>query len=145
MHLLSFKDLYRLASDFQVSYWTGVVCGILMLLLFLYPIRKYFFAYNGWGKMRQWFDVHVVLGSAMALLLVYHTNFLHVRSINGKFAFYSILVVVVSGVFGRYLLRHLHKSKFWHDSFNLWHVGHVPVIYMALLFVLVHVYAIHVY
>ena len=65
MHLLSFKDLYRLASDFQVSYWTGVVCGLLMLLLFLYPVRKYFFAYNGWGKMSQWFNAHVILGEFM--------------------------------------------------------------------------------
>jgi hypothetical protein len=145
MHLLSFKDLYRLASDFRVSYWTGVVCGTLMLLLFLYPVRKYFFAYNGWGKMRQWFDAHVVLGSVMMLLLVYHTNFLSVRSLNGKFAFYSILLVVISGIFGRYLQQYLRKSKIWHDSFNLWPVGHVPVIYMALLFVLVHVYAIHIY
>jgi hypothetical protein len=145
MRLLSFKDLYRLASDWQVSYWTGVVCGILMLLLFLYPIRKYFFAYNGWGKMRQWFDAHVVLGSAMMLLLVYHTNFLQVRSINGKFAFYSILVVVISGTFGRYLMKYLYKSRYWHDSFTFWHVGHVPVIYASLLFVLIHIYSVHVY
>jgi hypothetical protein len=116
-----------------------------MLLLFTYPIRKYFFAIRGIGKMSTWFKAHVILGFAMTLLLIYHTNFFNARSVNGKFAFYSILAVVASGVVGRYILRRVHKHKFWADLFKHWHVAHVPVIYMALLFVLVHIYAVHVY
>lgn len=116
-----------------------------MLLLFAYPIRKYFFAYNGWGKMRTWFNAHVILGSAMAVLLVYHTNFFNVKSLNGIFAFYCIMIVVASGIVGRYLLRLVHKNKFWADMFHHWHIAHVPVIYASLVFVLIHVYAVHVY
>jgi hypothetical protein len=116
-----------------------------MLLLFTYPIRKYFFAIRGIGKMSTWFNAHVVLGTAMTFLLIYHTNFFHTHSLNGTFAFYSIVAVVASGFVGRYILRRVHNHKFWADLFKHWHVAHVPVIYMSLVLVLIHVYAIHVY
>jgi hypothetical protein len=121
------------------------VCGIIMLLLFTYPIRKHFFAIRGIGKMRTWFKFHVFFGFTMTALLVYHTNFFNARSMNGKVAFYSIMIVATSGVVGRYLLRRAHKTRFWFDLFRHWHIAHIPVIYMALITVLVHVYAIHIY
>lgn len=95
--------------------------------------------------MKDWFSIHVVLGTTFALLLSFHTNFFHLQSLNGKFAFYSILVVILSGIVGRYLLRRVHGNELLAKIFRQWHVAHVPVIYMALLFVLVHIYAIHVY
>jgi hypothetical protein len=95
--------------------------------------------------MKTWFKYHVFFGSMMTLLLVYHTNFFNARSVNGKFAFYSIMIVAASGVVGRYLLRRAFVTKFWFDLFRHWHVAHIPVIYSALFFVLVHVYAVHIY
>jgi uncharacterized membrane-anchored protein len=134
-----------LSGDWKVSYWSGVLGGLIMLVLFSYPIRKYFFAYNGWGKMSDWFKVHVIFGSILTLLLAFHTQFFHARSINGKFAFYSILIVSVSGLAGRFLLRRSKSGTFWAKVFSYWHVAHVPVIYSALIFVLIHIYAIHRY
>lgn len=143
--MLNFREIYALSSDWKVAYWSGVFGGILMLILFSYPIRKYLFAYNGWGTMKQWFSAHVFFGSLLTALLVFHTNFFNARSLNGRIAFYSILVVVASGFVGRYILRRIQGNKFWANIFSYWHIAHVPIIYSALIFVLVHVYAVHVY
>jgi hypothetical protein len=115
-----------------------------MLLLFLYPMRKYWRALHFMGKMRGWFEMHVLFGLMMPFLLLMHTKF-HPLSLNGKVAFYCMLLVIGSGMIGAFLLRHLSHGKIWRHIFHHWHVVHIPFIYMLVLAVLIHIYSVHVY
>lgn len=85
-----------------IGYWVGVVGASMMLLLFLYPLRKY----AGWmrrmGKVKVWFWFHLVMGVAGPWLILVHSGF-HTGSVNAAVALYSMGVVVASGVIGRFL------------------------------------------
>lgn len=92
---------YFEAGD-DVGYWLGVVGGVLMLLLFSYPLRKHFKVFHRWGKVKWWFLVHMLLGIGGPLLILLHSTF-RIGSINAAVALYSMLIVAGSGVIGRFL------------------------------------------
>jgi hypothetical protein len=110
--LLSRRNLFKAGDD--VGYWLGVAGGLMMLLLFSYPLRKHVRRLHGWGKVKWWFRVHMALGIAGPLLILLHSRF-QFGSINAAVALYSMLVVVGSGVVGRFLYvrvnRGLHGEK----------------------------------
>jgi len=129
---------------YTFSYYSGIVCGILMLLLFSYPLRKYLKIFRGVGHMKYWFLVHVILGLLTPLSVLIHTQ-LMIGSINGAFAFYSMLLVVTSGIIGRFILRHLGKGRIWTELFSYWHIAHVPILYVMAFAVILHIVAVHMY
>ena len=45
--------LFRAGDD--IGYWVGVAGGVMMLLLFTYPLRKHFRFAQKWGKVKWWF------------------------------------------------------------------------------------------
>ncbi len=104
---------YFKAGD-DVGYWLGVVGGVMMLLLFTYPLRKYVSFARNWGRVKWWFLVHMVLGIGGPLLILLHSTF-HVGSMNAAVALYSMLAVAASGVIGRFIYarvnRGLHGEK----------------------------------
>ena len=99
--------LFKAGDD--VGYWIGVAGGVMMLMLFSYPLRKYVRALHGWGKVRVWFVVHMVLGVSGPLLILLHSTF-RVGSLNAAVALYSMLVVAVSGVVGRFIYLRVHRG-----------------------------------
>jgi hypothetical protein len=99
--------LFRAGDD--VGYTLGLVGGVMMLLLFTYPLRKYVRALHGWGKVKVWFVVHMVLGVGAPLLILLHSTF-HVGSLNAAVALYSMLVVAASGVIGRFIYLRVHRG-----------------------------------
>lgn len=99
--------LFRAGDD--VGYALGLVGGVMMLLLFTYPLRKYVRALHGWGKVKAWFVVHMVLGVGAPLLILMHSTF-HVGSLNAAVALYSMLVVAASGVIGRFIYLRVHRG-----------------------------------
>lgn len=110
--LLSQRNLFRAGDD--IGYWLGVAGGVMMLLLFAYPLRKHVKRLHGWGKVKAWFWVHMGLGIAGPLLIVLHSTF-RVGSLNAAMALFSMAVVVGSGVVGRFLYvrvnRGLHEEQ----------------------------------
>lgn len=94
------SGLYRSGDD--VGYWLGVAGGILLLLLFSYPLRKRLRAARNLGRVKAWFLLHMVLGLGGPLLILLHSTF-RVGSLNAGVALFSMLVVAVSGVVGRFL------------------------------------------
>lgn len=130
--------------SYAFTYYTGIFSGILMLLLFSYPLRKYLKIFRGLGKMKYWFMFHVIIGLLTPISVLVHTQ-LMIGSINGAFAFYSMCIVVVSGIIGRYILRHLGKGRIWTELFSYWHVAHVPILYMMAFAVIIHIIAVHMY
>lgn len=99
---------YFEAGD-DVGYWIGVVGGVLMLLLFSYPLRKHFKVFHRWGKVKWWFLVHMLLGIGGPLLILLHSTF-RVGSINAAVALYSMLIVAGSGVMGRFLYVRINSG-----------------------------------
>ena len=86
------------------GYWLGIAGSVLMLLLLLYPLRKRIPALRAIGSVTFWFNTHMMLGVVGPVLVLWHANF-KLGSINCSVALITMVVVAVSGVFGRYLHR----------------------------------------
>lgn len=103
------SELGYFTSKDDVGYWLGVVGGSMMLLLFLYPMRKYTRFMQGMGPVKYWFILHMVLGIGGPTLIMLHSTY-KIGSMNAAIALYSMIVVVASGVIGRFLYRHIHRG-----------------------------------
>ncbi|MDO8348268.1 MAG: hypothetical protein Q7S85_10270 [Rugosibacter sp.] len=100
---------YTPASDF--GYWLGVAGGSLMLVLLIYPLRKRFRTLAVLGPLRHWFRFHLVAGIAGPLIILFHSTF-RVGSFNAAIALASMLLVVASGLVGRFLYRKIHHGLY---------------------------------
>ncbi len=109
---ISRMDLFK-AGD-SIGYSIGVAGGVMMLLLLSYPLRKHFRFTRNWGRVKWWLLAHMVLGVGGPFLILVHSTFV-LRSLNAAVAFYSMLVVAISGVIGRFIYarvnRGLHGEK----------------------------------
>ncbi len=98
-----------LAKDI-VPHVAGIVGSVMMALgALLYALRKRIKALKKFGKMNHWLNAHIVLCLLGPLLVVYHTAFA-ILSPNSGIAVYVMLIVVASGVVGRYIYRHFQFS-----------------------------------
>lgn len=102
-------------SGDDIGYWLGVAGGTMMLLLFSYPLRKYFRFMHRWGKVKWWFLVHMALGIGGPFIILIHSTF-HLRSLNATVAFFSMLIVAGSGVVGRFLYVRIHRGLYGQRS-----------------------------
>jgi len=105
--MITQMKLFR-AND-NVNYWIGVAGGVMMLILFAYPLRKYMRFMQGWGKVRWWFWFHLFLGIAGPWLILVHSTF-QVGSLNAGVALYSMIIVVLSGVVGRFIYTRINRG-----------------------------------
>jgi len=105
-HVTQLK-LFKASDD--TSYWIAVTGGVMMLVLFTYPLRKYVRFMQGLGKVRWWFWLHLFLGIAGPWLILVHSGF-HVGSLNAGVALYSMGIVVASGVIGRFIYVRVHRG-----------------------------------
>lgn len=97
------------ASGDDVGYWLGVAGASMMAILFVYPLRKHLKFARNWGKLKGWFVFHMFLGVAGPLLILLHSNF-RVGSLNAGVALYSMLIVMLSGVVGRFLYVRVNQG-----------------------------------
>jgi hypothetical protein len=104
---LSRLQLYDARSD--LGYWMGVIGGVLMLLLFAYPLRKRWQVLARFGKAKYWFIVHMVLGIGGPLFVLAHCSF-RIGSLNAGVALFSMLIVAASGVVGRFIYLRIHSG-----------------------------------
>jgi len=107
--LVSTGALFKAGDDF--GYNLGLVGGLLMLSLLLYPVRKRVRFMNRLGSMQGWFRYHQVVGVLGPLLVLFHSTF-RIGSMNGRVALYAMILVAVSGLIGRFLYRHIHKGMY---------------------------------
>jgi hypothetical protein len=101
--------LYTPGSD--LGYNLGLVGSIFMLLLLLYPLRKRAQFLQRAGDLKAWFKVHMFLGIAGPVLILYHST-LKVGSLNAAVAFYSMLIVAGSGIIGRFIYTKIHHGLY---------------------------------
>ena len=97
------------------GYYLGLVGGVMMLLMLLYPVRKHLQFTRSWGPLRYWFMLHMIFGIGGPGLILFHTTF-HVRSLNAGVALYSMLLVVASGIIGRFIYKRIHHGLYGRKS-----------------------------
>ena len=98
-----------------LGYYLGYVGGVMMLLMLLYPVRKHVGWARNWGPLRYWFMLHMVFGIAGPTLVLFHSAF-HVKSLNAAVALYSMLLVALSGIVGRFIYKRIHQGLYGRKS-----------------------------
>ena len=94
-----------------VGYWLGIVGGVMMLSLLIYPLRKRIRLLHVLGPTKHWFRIHMVFGLVGPLLILFHSTF-RVGSFNAAVALGCMLLVVASGLTGRFLYRRVHHGLY---------------------------------
>jgi Fe-S-cluster-containing hydrogenase component 2 len=85
----------------ELAVWCGYIGTALMSIAILYPIVRRINMFKLIANARVWFDLHMMAGTVGPLFIVLHAankldNWVSI-------AYWSMIIVVVSGVAGRYL------------------------------------------
>jgi hypothetical protein len=104
-----------LSPERGVGYMLGILGGSAMLLLLVYPARKRFAALRVIGSVKVWFQIHMVLGVAGPLLILYHSNF-SLGATNSNAALFAMVIVAASGIVGRYFYARIHCGLYGHRT-----------------------------
>jgi len=103
------KELYKPGDN--VGYYIGLVGGLLMLIMLLYPLRKRVKFMKSFGILPSWFRWHMVLGILGPALVMFHTTFI-IHSINAGVALICMMLVSGSGIFGRFFYTKIHNGLY---------------------------------
>jgi hypothetical protein len=96
-----------------VGHTLGVVGTAMILVPFLYMARKRWRRLQGLGTLPTWLEVHLFCGIAGPALITLHTSF----KFNGLVAaaYWSMVVVVLSGFAGRHLYVRIPRALRGHE------------------------------
>jgi len=106
----AYSDLHELykPSGF-VGHGYGIVGSLLMIVgVGMYSVRKRWKRMHSMGRLRNWLTIHIFLCTLGPFLVVLHTAFRFGGIIS--VAFWSMVIVVASGVFGRYVYVWIPKT-----------------------------------
>lgn len=101
------RDESNWVADEGVGYGLGIVGLSCLVSLLLYSLRKRMRALRSVGRISSWFQIHMLLGLAGPVAILYHCNF-HLGSLNSNVALLCALVVAASGVVGRVIYTRIH-------------------------------------
>jgi hypothetical protein len=87
----------------------GLLALALFLFLWLYPLRKKFRWLSFTGAMSRWLDAHVLAAVGLPLLVAVHAAWRFGGVIG--LGFWSMMVVWLSGLVGRYLYARIPRSR----------------------------------
>jgi hypothetical protein len=105
------KDEYWYTAENGLGYAFGIIGASMMLLLLLYPARKYWKPMRRTFKVSQWFKFHMIFGVWGPVLILLHSNF-SLGSLNSNVALFSMLLVAGSGLVGRFVYQKLHRGLY---------------------------------
>ena len=92
----------------SVGHFLGILGVLFMVLLLGYSLRKRLRFMWAWGNANDWLEVHIFLGISGPVLVLLHTVF-KFSGIVG-ISFWSMALVVVSGIVGRYIYQSIPRS-----------------------------------
>lgn len=95
----------------EMGYNLGLAGGIMILLLFLYPLRKHVRFMHGLGPAKYWFALHMAMGILGPLFILAHSRF-SVGSVNAGVALASMCLVAGSGIIGRFIYTKIHHGLY---------------------------------
>lgn len=92
-----------------IGHGYGVVGSLMMVVgVSMYSLRKRIPLLSRLGRLRGWLQVHIFLCTLGPFLVVLHTSFKFGGIVS--IALWSMLIVVASGVFGRYVYARIPKT-----------------------------------
>lgn len=103
------RDENWITAEEGLGYYLGIVGSSFILILLSYPLRKRFRFMRGWGRLPPWLKFHMLLGILGPALVLFHANFRLGASNNAAVAMIAMLVVVASGIVGRYIYGKTHN------------------------------------
>lgn len=112
-YLISTQKYYKPGDE--LGYNLGLVGGIMLLSLLLYPLRKRVRILRNIGILPAWFKWHMVLGILAPTLILFHSSF-YIGSINAGMAMIAMLLVAGSGIFGRFFYTKIHNGLYGRQS-----------------------------
>ena len=86
----------------------GILGAVLLLLMYLYPLRKKWKWLSKKGKTKHWLDYHILMGLVGPALITFHSSF-KLQGVAGL-AYWSMIAVVASGIVGRYLYGRIPRK-----------------------------------
>lgn len=107
--VVSPQTLYKPGD--KIGYNMGLVGGLMMVILLLYPLRKRISFLRNLGVLPVWFKWHMIFGILGPTLIVLHSTF-HIHSINAAVAMICMLLVSGSGTFGRFFYTKIHHGLY---------------------------------
>jgi hypothetical protein len=105
------RDDGYLTPETGLGYACGIAGAACMLALLGYSLRKRVRALRRLGALSSWFRVHMALGVIGPMLILFHCNF-RLGSINSTVAVVCMLLVVASGLVGRYFYARIHYGLY---------------------------------
>lgn len=105
------RGLELVTPEQGVGYFFGILGTALMVILFVYPLRKRIRGLEMVGGIKTWFRIHMILGILGPVFILFHANF-HLGSLNSNVALFSMLAVSISGIAGRYIYRKIHYGLY---------------------------------
>ncbi len=110
--LLVYGFLHRDENWFSPAHGLGYLFGIvgtaMMVILLSYPLRKRIRSWRGWGRLPGWLKFHMLLGILGPTFVLFHANF-RLGATNANVAMFAMLIVVASGIVGRYIYGKTHN------------------------------------
>lgn len=100
-----------LTAESGLGYLLGIIGSAMMLLLMLYSMRKRMRFMRRLGATKHWFRLHMILGILGPAVILFHANF-RLGSLNGRVALISMLLVMGSGLIGRYIYSKIHYGLY---------------------------------
>lgn len=162
-----FDALLHLFNLVWVGRYLGIPGTLFILLSFVYSLRKR--KIITFGKPKTFLTVHQVLTLTGALMVLVHAG-IHVYAILPWLALLAMLINVISGLTGQFLLarsrRHLEKGKtaygeqglsaeeiekklFWDattfDLMKKWRAIHLPITMAFAVAALIHILSIFLF
>jgi hypothetical protein len=94
-----------------VGYNLGLVGGLMIMTLLLYPMRKRVGFMKNWVQLPKWFKWHMIFGILGPTFILLHSTFF-IGSINAGVALICMLLVSGSGIFGRFFYTKIHYGLY---------------------------------
>jgi hypothetical protein len=85
----------------------GMIAFFLFLIVYIYPLRKFWPWLGRQGNARHWLDFHVLMGITAPVLVTFHSAF-KFSGLAGV-AFWIMVIVALSGAVGRYIYAQIPR------------------------------------
>lgn len=102
-------DYWRLKPGGTWGRTYGMVGATLLVAMLVYTARKRLRLLRNVGSLRTWLAFHIVCGVVGSLLILLHASFKFGGIVS--ISFWSMVVVALSGVLGRYLYRQIPRAR----------------------------------
>ena len=102
-------DYWRLKPGGTWGRVYGMAGAALLVTMLVYSVRKRLRLLRNAGSLRVWLAFHIFCGVVGSLLILLHTSFKFGGVVS--ISFWSMVVVALSGVLGRYLYRQIPRAR----------------------------------